>query len=73
MDIQEPAQDENQHDNNSKYNASSGEGKKFNIELTVSQANAIDRILPRGYSMQVEREMKNKRTSTKKKTNTSKK
>ena len=73
MDIQEQAQDDNQQELNSKNYVSSGDVKKFNIELTVSQANALDKILPRGYSLQVEREIKNKRNNLKKNTNASKK
>lgn len=55
MDIHEPGQEDNEQDINSKNYASSGDVKKFNIELTVSQANALDKILPKGYSLQVER------------------
>lgn len=53
MDIEGQAQEDNSQDNNSKFNSTYGNIKKFNIELTGSQANAIDKILPRGYSMQI--------------------
>lgn len=53
MDMSGQAQDDNSPDNNSKINYTVDNIKKFNIELTGSQANAIDKILPRGYSMQI--------------------
>lgn len=34
----------------------------FNVEMTVSQANAISRLLPKGYSLHVDRGIKPKRT-----------
>lgn len=73
MDIEEGAHEDNEQDNNSKFYATNGEVKKFNIELTISQANALDRILPKTYSLQIEREAKNKRTNQKKKSNSIKK
>ena len=53
-------------------NDSSKSKKKFNIELTVSQANAIMKILPISYTLQVDRESKNKRQNNKKKSNVKK-
>lgn len=53
MDIEDPARDDNQQDNSGKYNNTMGDVRKFNIELTVSQANAVDKILPKGYSLQL--------------------
>lgn len=37
----------------------------YGIELTVSQANAISRILPKNYSMHVDRSVKPKRNAKK--------
>ncbi len=53
MDIEEPAQEDNEQDNNSKYYGTSGDVRKYNIQLTVSQANALTMILPKGYSLQI--------------------
>lgn len=53
MDIEEPAHEDNEQDNTSKFHLSNQANKKFNIELSVSQANALEKILPRGYSFQV--------------------
>ena len=55
MDIEEGAHEDNEQDNNSKFDGTNGDVKKFNIELTISQANALDKILPKGYSLQIER------------------
>jgi len=41
-------------------------GQVFNVELTVSQANAISRILAKGYSIHIERAIKGKRIVKKK-------
>jgi hypothetical protein len=65
--------EDNDHDNNSIYNNPINEIKKFNIELTVSQANALVGLLPKNYCLQIEREIKNKRISNKKKSNLQKK
>lgn len=50
-----------------------GDIKKFNIQLTGSQVHVIEKLLPKGYSLQTERENKNKRASNKKKINIIKK
>ena len=41
--------------------------KKFNVEMTVTQANAIIKILPLGYTLQIDRECKAKRQNNRKK------
>lgn len=41
-------------------------GNKFSVELTVSQANAINKILPKRYFLVVQREVKTKRNPKKK-------
>lgn len=73
METQERVEEGEENDNNSKVNHTVGEPKKFNIELTVSQANAMTKLLPHSYSFVVEREIKFKRTANKKKQHVSKK
>ena len=73
MDTKERVEEGDDNDNNSKMHNTVGESKKFNIELTVSQANAITRLLPKSYSFVIEREIKFKRSANKKKQPNSKK
>ena len=43
------------------------QGKKFNLEMSVSEANVIGKLLPKGYTMQVDRsaKLKNKKRERK--------
>jgi hypothetical protein len=73
METHEAALEDNDQDNKSKQNNTMTDPKKFIIELTGSQANAIESILPKGHCLQVEREVKPKRVNNKKKVGATKK
>lgn len=61
-------QDDNDNDNdNDSQHLSNEQNKKFYISFSTSQANIISRMLPKGYSIQIERDNKNKRNNSKKK------
>jgi hypothetical protein len=73
MEAEERPHEDNDREEKSKQNNTAAEHKKFVVELTGSQACALESLLPKGHCLQVDREAKAKRANNKKKLGAAKK